>query len=969
MQLSIRIKFLIPLLTGGTLMTFLGAWTSHQAALDQLRDQVVKRGYLLGSALGEAAKTTHSDDEIRLAVEEIVGKESGVYGIAIATKDPFIIWASSFRPGVDEDVLTRSMLLSLRQTLNDGVFGHYFAPDGDLITLFPLSLQTAVLDDGLAPEVDGRVSEPHRRDIADSPDYPWMSRLTVPAAHYRGAIYLRFDWESVKKASVNILWRLVIIMLAGIAFMFVLAYWLLYRAVLKPMAVIGVAMESQKQGKDGVRVPALGDDEIGRLGMIFNQMLDTLLERDQRFRIVVDHLPIAVSLKDIDGRYELTNRKYEQWFRAQRTDENGVFEPEIRIHDEVLSTRAQQERRVIDSGKPVTWEEQLLASEGDRRTFVTSLFPVFNALGYLDAIGSASTDITDHKRNEGELRQLSKAVESAGYGILIADARRPDYPIIYTNPAVKQLTGYSAEEFLGRNARFLHGNEDNQPGLDEIRAALRNGGGCRTILRNYRKDGTAFWNDFTLSPVYDTDGELSHYIGIQCDITEHKKAEEHIQALAYFDTLTKIPNRTLFHDRLQQALTHAKRNRQNVGLLYLDLDNFKAVNDILGHSSGDRLLQTVTERVVGCVRQWDTVARMGGDEFTVIVDNLLPTNTVGTLISIAEKVLAVLSEPVMIDEQEIFATASIGIAHYPQDGDTVEDLVKNADTAMYYSKSMGRDNYQFFLSKLDVAARQRQRVEAQLHHALKRGEMTLNYQPQVDIATGRPCGVEVLLRWTNPILGAVQPRIFIPAAESTGDIVHFGEWVLRQACRRFGQWQSVGMPLTRLSINLSPRQFRQTEFVSRVNRILSDSQLDPTCLELEVTENSIIHDPETAVAILQDLKELGVHVAMDDFGTGYSSLRYLRELPIDVVKIDKSFIQDILVDPDDVEIVTAIIAMARGLKLEVIAEGVETDAQLALLRDLGCDKVQGYLYSRPLPEKDFVWWMDRSALREIECQG
>jgi diguanylate cyclase (GGDEF)-like protein/PAS domain S-box-containing protein len=967
MRLSLRIKFLIPLLAGAILTTFLGAWTSYQAAIDQLRIQVVKRGELLGSALNEAAKATNSDDQIRFAVKKLVSKESAVYGIAIATKAPFIIWASSFHADTDEDELTQSMRLALRQTLNDGVFGHYFAPDGDLITLYPLSLPAAALADGLAPEVDGRVSAPPRRDVADSPDYPWGARLTVPAAQYRGVIYLRFDWDSVKKASGNIRWRLVIIMLVGIAFMSILAYWLLHRAVLKPIGIIGVAIQSQKHGKEDIRVPALGDDEIGRLGMMFNQMLDTLLERDRRFRSVVDHLPIAVSLKDTDGRCELTNRIYEQWFREQRTDKSGACESEIRIHEEVLSTHAQKERRVIASGEPLTWEEHLLVSQGDRRTFVTSLFPVFNALGKLDAIGSASTDITDRKRNEDALRQLSKAVESAGYGILIADARRPDYPIIYTNPAVEQLTGYSAEEFLGRNARFLHRDENNQPGLDEIRSALRDGQGCRTALRNYRKDGSAFWNDFTLSPVYDTDGELSHYIGILCDITEHKKAEEHIQSLAYFDTLTKIPNRTLFHDRLQQALTHAKRNRQSVGLLYLDLDNFKAVNDTLGHSTGDRLLQTVTERVVGCVRQWDTVARMGGDEFTVIVDNLSPANTVGTLTGIAEKVLAVLSEPVMIGEQEIFATASIGIAHYPQDGDTVEEMVKNADTAMYYSKSLGRDNYQFFLSKLDVAARQRQRVEAQLHHALKRGEMTLNYQPQVDITTGCPCGVEVLLRWTNSILGPVQPCIFVPAAESTGDIVYFGEWVLRQACRRFGQWQSAGMPLTRLAINLSPRQFRQTEFVSRVSRILNDSQLDPTCLELEVTENSIIHDPETAIAILQELKELGVHVAMDDFGTGYSSLRYLRDLPIDVVKIDKSFIQDILVDPNDVEIVTAIIAMARGLKLEVIAEGVETDEQLALLRGLGCNKVQGYLYSRPLSEEGFVWWMHRSAPRKIEC--
>ncbi len=607
-----------------------------------------------------------------------------------------------------------------------------------------------------------------------------------------------------------------------------------------------------------------------------------------------------------------------------------------------------------------------MAPNSERRVLVTSLFPVFNASGHLDAMGSASTDITDRKRDEDELRQLSKAVESVGNGIIIADANRPDYPIIYVNPAVEKLTGYSAEEFLGRNPRFLYGDESNQPGLDEIRAALRSGGSCKTILRNFRKDGSAFWIDFMLSPVYDADGELSRFIGIQSDITEHKRAEQHIQSLAFFDTLTKVPNRTLFHDRMQQALARANRNRQDVGLLYLDLDNFKAVNDTLGHSTGDRLLQTVTKRVAGCVREWDTVARVGGDEFTVIVENLPPPDTVRTLTGVAEKVLAALSEPVLLDEQEIIVTASIGIAHYPQDGDTVEELVKNADTAMYHSKSLGRDNYQFFLSELDVAARERQRIEAQLHHALKRGEMTLNYQPQVDLATGCPCGVEVLLRWTNPVLGAVQPRIFIPAAESTGVIAPIGEWVLRQACHQFRQWQSAGMPLTRLSVNLSPRQFRQSEFVPRMKRILSDSGLDPTCLELEVTESSIIHDPEIAVAMLKELKGLGVRVAMDDFGTGYSSLRYLRELPIDTVKIDKSFVHDIPADPKDCEIVMAIIAMAKGLKMEVIAEGVETDEQLALLREMGCDRVQGYRYSRPLPEKEFVGWMDRSTQKEVE---
>ncbi len=955
MQFSIRVKFLLPLLAGGALMALLGAWASYEAALDELRHQILKRGELLGTALNEAAKATRSDDELRFAVEEIVAQASSVYGIAVATRDPIVIWASSFRPGTDQDALTQSMLKTLHQTLEAGTFGHYFADDGDLVTLMPLSLRAAALAGVMESTVDGHAFWPRPGDAAE--EYFKGFQYSLPPVRYRGAIYLRFDWDSVKQASGSILRRSIMFMLLGIAMMGILAYWLLHRTVLMPMSVIGTAMEHQKEGKEEVRVPALKGGEIGQLGLMFNQMLDAVHERDRRFRAVVDHLPIAVCLKSIDSSYVLSNQVYEKWLGAPCADIDNSSESACAIKDDLTPRYLEGERRVVDGGEPVTWEEQYEAHDGQRRAFVTTMFPVFDVEGRVEAIGCASTDISDRKRDEDELRQLSKAVESAGNGILIADARLPDFPITYANPAVERLTGYSTNEFLGRNPRFLHADDRNQPGLEEIRSALKNRRACKAILRNFRKDGTEFWIDFTLSPVCDKDGIVSHYIGIQNDITERKKAEQHIQSLAYFDALTKVPNRVLFHDRLQQALTHATRSRSNVGLLYIDLDNFKAVNDSLGHEAGDRLLQEVAQRIGRCVRQWDTIARMGGDEFTVIVENLPPSKTEHTLTAIAEKVSTVLSEPILLAEQEFIVTASIGVAHHPRDGSSVEELVKNADMAMYHSKSMGRNNWQFFQSALDVAAKQQRRVETELRQALKRREMTLNYQPQLDLASGRPDGVEVLLRWTSPILDVVPPRVFIPAAESTGEIVQLGEWVLRQACRRFKRWQFEGMPISRLSVNLSPRQFRQSEFVSRVSEILREFELDPSCLELEVTESSIIHDPETAVAMLHDLKQLGVRVAMDDFGTGYSSLRYLRDMPIDLVKIDRSFIRDIPGDAGDVEIVTAIIAMARGLKKEVVAEGVENEEQFELLANLGCDKVQGHLFSEPLPEAEFARWM------------
>lgn len=442
------------------------------------------------------------------------------------------------------------------------------------------------------------------------------------------------------------------------------------------------------------------------------------------------------------------------------------------------------------------------------------------------------------------------------------------------------------------------------------------------------------------------DGNSQVIWGICRDITERKQAEEQLYRLAHHDILTELPNRILFLDRLQQAKALANRYRHQLAILFLDLDRFKIINDTLGHPVGDKLLQKVAQRIAGCVREVDTVARIGGDEFTVILVNI---DNIDDVKRVAQKILHSLSVPFNIDTYELFITTSIGIALYPSDGENIDTLVKKADIAMYYAKGEGRNNFQFYTPQMDANADKRLLLETSLRKALDQHEFRIYYQPKVDIVSKQITAMEALLRWAHPTLGLVSPAEFIPLAEETGLIIPIGEWVLRAACIQNKEWQKQGLPRMRVAVNLSGYQFQQRNLLEMIRGILEESGLEAELLELEITESVIMQNPDFAVSVLNELKDLGIHISIDDFGTGYSSLAHLKRFSINTLKIDKSFVRDVEVNSADAAITTAIIAMGNSLNLKVIAEGVETEGQLNFLSENNCDEVQGFLVSTPMP--------------------
>lgn len=439
----------------------------------------------------------------------------------------------------------------------------------------------------------------------------------------------------------------------------------------------------------------------------------------------------------------------------------------------------------------------------------------------------------------------------------------------------------------------------------------------------------------------------------------HKMAEDSILRMAYYDSLTGLPNRALFNDRLKQTLAHSERYNSTSAVMFIDLDNFKRINDTLEHRVGDLLLMGVAKRLSAYIRSSDTVARqspqaitntvarLGGDEFTILLTEI---ESMQNAAKVANRILNIVSQPFKLDNHEVYITASIGIALYPSDGTDTDSLLKNADTAMYHAKEHGKNNFQFYKHSMNASALERLTMENDMRRAIDREEFVLYYQPRVDIRSGKISGLEALVRWEHPQKGLVSPMEFIPLAEETGLIVPIGEWVLKAACRQNQEWQKAGllhMPLT-ISVNISGHQFRQENLIKIIEKVLGDYELGPGCLEIEITESVVMKNADTTVSMMNELKNMGVRLSMDDFGTGYSSFSYLKRFPLDNIKVDRSFINDITEKNEDKAIVRAIIAMAHNLQLTVIAEGVETGQQLALLKEMGCDEMQGYLFSRPL---------------------
>ena len=542
--------------------------------------------------------------------------------------------------------------------------------------------------------------------------------------------------------------------------------------------------------------------------------------------------------------------------------------------------------------------------------------------------------------------------ESSYSGVMLTDA---NVKVLEVNPAFTRITGYSAEDIRGKNPHWLSSGLHDKEFYKKLWRDLREKEHWQGEIWNCRKNGEVYPEWLSINSIFNKSGVLTNYVGIFSDISERKEAEAQIHQLAFYDSLTDLPNRRLLMERLQQAFSVSSRSKEHGAVLFLDLDNFKALNDTKGHDVGDLLLGEVSKRLTQSVRDGDTVARLGGDEFVVVLESLsTDADEAATQAeSVAEKIRTILCQPYLLKDALHHTTPSIGIVLFKGQRESMDDLLKYADTAMYQAKSAGRNTIRFYDPTMQAALESRIELESELRMALNDGQFKLYYQVQVD-RHQYPLGAEVLLRWEHPKRGLVSPMQFIPLCEETGLIVPIGLWVLQTACSQLKAWQLD--PVTRglaLSVNVSARQFRQPDFVSQLKNFLVENGARPGLLKLELTESTVLEDVQDTINKMRELKLLGVSFSMDDFGTGYSSLQYLKRLPLDQIKIDESFVRDIATDPNDAAIVKTIIAMSKALGLEVIAEGVETKAQRNFLCKHGCHAFQGYLFSQPIPIGQF----------------
>jgi diguanylate cyclase (GGDEF)-like protein/PAS domain S-box-containing protein len=668
-------------------------------------------------------------------------------------------------------------------------------------------------------------------------------------------------------------------------------------------------------------------------------------ESHERLRAVIHAAPLAIIARDTDGVIRMWNPAAERMFGWK---EEEVLETNTSIVPERLRPEARSFRQRAQAGETI-WVEETRRMRRDRSEIDVSLSmaPIYGEGNVVIGTMVTLADISRRKAAEQALReseeQLRLAMEAAQMGIWYWEV---DTDRFLHSEGLSVLFGGKASDPLADYRVFqqrLH-PEDRELLEATLRHAVRQGVDFQVDYRVIWPDGSIHWLANRGQIHRDANGRAQRVIGVAMDITDRKIAEQRIAHMAHHDALTGLPNRVLLRDRIQQAIAQAHRNGTELAVLFLDLDRFKTINDSLGHQLGDRLLQSVASRILVCVREGDTVARVGGDEFVIVIPGIASSADAS---SVASKILEVLASAFHLNGNDLHVSASIGISLYPSDGSDAETLMRNADTAMYHAKDSGRGNYQFFTQHMNVTAQQRLMLENALRRGLEGREFEVHYQPLYDLRDRSITGFEALLRWNAPGRELASPSQFIAAAEDSGLIVPIGEWVLREALGQAKSWQRDGRPLT-VSVNVSAHQLARPSFVERLRQLIQETAIDPGLLELEVTEGVIIEGAGDAREALDQIAALGVGIAIDDFGTGYSGLAYLKRLPIDTVKIDQSFVRDLTIDPDDAAIVTAIVAMAASLGVQVVAEGVETEEQLAELKRLGCYRAQGYLFARPM---------------------
>lgn len=686
-----------------------------------------------------------------------------------------------------------------------------------------------------------------------------------------------------------------------------------------------------------------------------NVALAAMQSSEERYRTLVDSIQDGLVLIR-DGRFEYVNAPFGDILNYMTGELIGhAVETVVAPEDRQRLIELQRTDDTPGSGTTMEIEASLIA-HGGRRVAVTIHAATIQDRNHRALTIATIKDVTERRRIEAELRKLSSAVEHSPASVFITNINGV---IEYVNPKFTEVTGYTAEEAVGHTPALLRSNETDTLVHRDLWGALKDGRPWRGEFRNKRKDGTLYWEFTSISPIRNERGDITHFVAVKEDVTSRKETELLNWRRANFDQITALPNRVLFRDRLEVALSKARRDGSRVAIMFIDLDRFKAVNDTLGHEAGDEVLRQVARRLAGCVRDSDTIARFAGDEFTAILPEPGPEKHIT---HVATRILEALRKPFEVDDgQEVFIGGSIGIATSPDDGVDANDLLKNADTAMYRAKDAGRNTYQFFTADMNIAVERRIRMETDMRKALIEGQFAVHFQPVVDAGTRKIRGAEALVRWSHPSRGLVPPNDFLPVAEEIGLIGEIGAMVLRRSCHQAQLWRDCGHTDLTISVNISGRQIISPDFIGSVEDALRDSGLPASALELEIAENLLLSDVPLVESALNAVAAMGIGLTIDDFGTGYSSLQHLRRFPFSTLKVDRTFIHDVLDNRDDAILVEAVIAMARKLGLAVVAEGVETEQQIDYLLTQYCDMFQGFLFGRALPAEEFTRLINGAA--------
>ena len=669
-------------------------------------------------------------------------------------------------------------------------------------------------------------------------------------------------------------------------------------------------------------------------------------ENQERLLAVMNNSVSMMAVKDATGRYQFANPKFERSFGflpgqvVGKTDFQ-LFPPTVSDLFRVNELEAMRQRKDIE-------HEEILHLGGEDRHFLVVRFPLFDDDGAITGVCFQATDITERKHAEEQLRLAARVFDRAAEGVVVTDIHMN---ILTVNDAFTNVTGYSRAEAVGQTPRLLSSGKHLPIFFSEMWEKINTQGWWQGEIWNRKKNGELYLEWLSVNTVKDQAGQVVNYVAMFSDITLIRESQHRVEFLATHDDLTGLPNRTLFNDRLRLALARVSRSKENLAVLFLDLDNFKVVNDTLGHDIGDKLLKQAASRLLECVRTEDTVARLGGDEFVILLEAAERHEAAMT----AQRLIKAVSMSYLLEEHECFVSASIGISMFPEDATDPKGLMRNADAAMYRAKEQGKNSFQFFTSALAEQANQRMGIETGLRHAIEQSELMLVYQPQLNLASNTVIGVEALVRWRRQG-ELVSPALFIPIAEESHLIVTIDEWVLNEACRQIKAWDQAGLPAVSVSVNFSARHFRKSDMVTDIIRIITAHGVAPQRLCIEITEG-VLMDIERAQRMLAELVDFGLRISLDDLGTGFSSLSYLKRFPIHELKIDKSFVDGIASNADDRAIATTIIALASNLGMKVVAEGVEMPEQHAELNSLRCGHGQGYLYARPMPADQFADWL------------